>query len=340
MRSCAAYWNRGASTPAVSSACGESQERWLHSAIRGVAQRNSVGGASAATIVAEAPPTDSALELFHAFSSTEQQQIRRAGGEQAVGDHADDGVYVRLQLDRIGDRHVVHVEDDVAVVGQHAFTVHGVAAQFHQLTGDMAARHGNHFHRQREFAQHRHQLAGVGDADEGLGHGGDDLLAGQRGAAAFDQVQVFVALVGAVDVKLQVADGVEVVHRDAMALQACGGGFGTGHGAVELHLVLSQCVDEEVGGRAGADTDDALAVEARENVVDGGLGHSLFQLILVHREGMPGRVGDKARIIAASGVFTGQNPRALYGRAARRWGRLGSPLKARMPAKSPCSNST
>ena len=83
---------------------------------------------------------------------------------------------------------------------------------------------------------------------------------------------------------------VEVVDRDAMALQACGCGFGAGDGAIEVHLVLGQRVDEAVGGGAGADADDALAVEARENVVDGGLGHGLFQLILVHRGRMPGKV--------------------------------------------------
>ena len=186
----------------------------------------------------------------------------------------------------------MHVENDVAVVGQHAFAVHRVAAQFHQLARHMTARHRNDFHRQREGAQHRYQLAGVGDADEGLGHGGDDLLAGQCGAAALDQVQAFVALVGAVDVELQLGGAVEVVDRYAMALQACCGGFGAGDGAIEVHLVLGQCVDEEVGGGAGADANDALAVEARENVVDGGLGHGLFQLILVHRGEMPGKVGE------------------------------------------------
>ncbi|MCY1361948.1 hypothetical protein D9M69_486440 [compost metagenome] len=156
----------------------------------------------------------------------------------------------------------------------------------------MAARHGDDFHRQREGAEDRHQLAGVGDADEGLGHRGDDLLAGQRGAAALDQFQALVALVGAVHVELQLAHGVQVVHRDAVALQALGGGLGAGHGAVELGLVPGQQVDEEVRGGAGADADDALAVEVRKNVVDGGLGDGLLELVLVH-EGVPGGMTER-----------------------------------------------
>ena len=199
----------------------------------------------------------------------------------------------------------MHVEDDVAVVGQHAFAVHRVAAQFHQLAGDVAAGHRDHFHRQREFAQHRHQFAGVGDADEGLGHGRDDLLAGQGGAAALDQVQVRVTLVGAVDVELEVADGVQLIHRNAVALEARGSGFGTGDRAIERALVLGQRIDEAVGGGAGADPDDALVIEFREDEVDGGLSHCLFELILGHAGSGSGQ-GEfgKAGIIAASRAKT------------------------------------
>ena len=146
----------------------------------------------------------------------------------------------------------------------------------------MAAGHGDDFHRQREGAEHRHQLALVGDADEGLGHGGNDLLAGQGGAAALDQVQVFIAFIGAVDVELQVAGAVQVVHRDAMGLEARGGGVGAGHGAVEIHLVLGQGIDKEVGGGAGANADHALLVELWADEVHGGLGHGLLELVLGH----------------------------------------------------------
>ncbi|MCY1181238.1 hypothetical protein D9M73_217320 [compost metagenome] len=67
-----------------------------------------------------------------------------------------------------------------------------------------------------------------------------------------------------------------------MALQALGGGLGAGHGTVECHLVLGQQVDEEVGGGAGADADDALVIEFGEDEVDGGLGDGLLELVLGH----------------------------------------------------------
>jgi hypothetical protein len=139
----------------------------------------------------------------------------------------------------------------------------------------------------------------VGDADEGLGHGRDDLLAGQGCAAALDQVQVFVALVGAVDVELQVADGVQFIHRNAVALEARGSGFGAGNRAIERALVLGQGIDEAVGGGAGADPDDALVVEFRKDEVDGGLSHCLFELILGHAGSGSGQgENGKAGIIA------------------------------------------
>ena len=114
------------------------------------------------------------LEGFHTFRGTQQQQVRRPRREQAVGHHADDGVDLRFQFHRVGDLQVVHIEDYIAVVGDHTFAVHRVAAQLDQLTRHMAAGHGDDFDRQREGAQYRYQLAGVGDADEGLGHGADE----------------------------------------------------------------------------------------------------------------------------------------------------------------------
>ncbi|MCY1438849.1 hypothetical protein D9M71_550650 [compost metagenome] len=108
---------------------------------------------------------------------------------------------------------------------------------------------------------------------------------------------MLVAFIGAVDIELQVADGIQLVHRNPVALEARGGGFGTGDGAIECALVLGQGIDEAVGGGAGADPDDALVVEFRKDEVDGGLSHCLFELILVHAgSGVPGR-GRKAGII-------------------------------------------
>ena len=67
-----------------------------------------------------------------------------------------------------------------------------------------------------------------------------------------------------------------------MLLETFGGGFGTGHGTVEEALVLGQQVDEEVGGGAGADADDAAIVEFGKDMVDSGLGDGLLELVLGH----------------------------------------------------------
>lgn len=183
----------------------------------------------------------------------------------------------------------MHVEDDVAIVGHNALAVHRVAAELDQLTGHMAARHGDYLDRQREGTQHWNKLAAVGDADEGLGYRRYDFLAGKGRAATFDQVQVGIALVGTVDIKLQLADAVQLIDRDAMAFQALGRGLGAGHRAIECALVLGQGVDEEVGGRTGADADDAFFIQLRQNEVDSGLGDGLFELVLGHAGSERGR---------------------------------------------------
>ncbi|MNR27430.1 hypothetical protein D3C85_1447040 [compost metagenome] len=102
-----------------------------------------------------------------------------------------------------------------------------------------------------------------------------------------------VDLVGAVHVELQFADAVQLVDRDAMALQTLGSGFGAGDRAVEGGLVLSQGVDEEVGGRTGADADDALFIQLGQNEVDSGLGDGLFELVLGHAGSGRGQGGFK-----------------------------------------------
>jgi len=61
------------------------------------------------------------------------------------------------------------------------------------------------------------------------------------------------------------------VDGDAVAAQARRGGFRRGDGALDAVLDLAEFVDEEVGGRAGADADDF----AVDNVIDGGAGDCL-----------------------------------------------------------------
>ena len=67
----------------------------------------------------------------------------------------------------------------------------------------------------RKPAEHVDLLGGIGDDDHALGRDGDDLLAQQRAAAALDQAQLAVELVGAVDGEIEERRVVERGERDA-----------------------------------------------------------------------------------------------------------------------------
>jgi len=85
--------------------------------------------------------------LSGALDSVHDHDIRRTLCEQS---HADDAWYLvecAFQSDRIDDPQSVHVEDPVAVVGDHAFAPYRIAAERGNLAGDQAARHRDDFHR-------------------------------------------------------------------------------------------------------------------------------------------------------------------------------------------------
>ncbi len=197
-------------------------------------------------------------------------------GEQAVGDGADNGIELHFQPLGIGDGHAFHVQDVVAVVGDHPFTPDRVAAQLSDLAGHVFAGHGDHFHRQREGAEHVDRLGVVDDADELVGHGGDDLLAGEGCAAALDHVAGAVDFVGTVHVDGEGVDLVEVIHCDAEALEAFGGGHGAGYRPLDLVLHGRQCIDEVVDGRAGAYPDDGAGNHILERSPTGRLLHFIL----------------------------------------------------------------
>ncbi len=117
------------------------------------------------------------------------------------------------------------VEDQVAVVGGELLAQHRVAAHLDDLAADVAARHRDHLDRQRELAEHRHELGRVADAHKTARDRGNDLLARERAAAALDHVQVLGDLVGAVDVDRKIVDAVELDDADAVLLQPLGARF-------------------------------------------------------------------------------------------------------------------
>src|SRR5690625_386117 len=185
---------------------------------------------------------------FNTVGASHQQPVRRSQGKEAVGDHTGNVVDPLFQIARGGDRvEVVHVENDIAVVGNGALAVVGPATEFDQLAGDVAASHGNDLNRQRELTEEFHTLGLVDDADEFVGDVGNDLFPRQRAAAALDQFKVGVDLVRAIDIQAHFADGVEIVNRDLQLAQPLGRGLRAGNGAGERDVQPGQHIDEVIG---------------------------------------------------------------------------------------------
>ena len=182
----------------------------------------------------------------------------RTGGEQPHGDHAGDLVELTLERDRVGDGEAVDVEDVVAVVGHEPLAPHRVAAAGAQLPHDQGARHGDHLDRQREAPERRHQLGVVDDAQEAPRRRGDDLLAGERTAAALHEVARGGRLVCAIDVEVEPVELVQVGDGDAGGAQPRAAGFGAGHRGAHAPGIGGECLDEQIDGRAGADADDRI----------------------------------------------------------------------------------
>jgi tRNA U34 5-methylaminomethyl-2-thiouridine-forming methyltransferase MnmC len=196
------------------------------------------------------PPSPRRRPLVDLHAGRAQQW---RAGEDAHRHHAGPLVDLGLHRQRVGDLQAAHVQDGVAVVGQHAGPQRGRAAQGSEAPRDLRCGHRDHLHRQRVGAQHGHQLALVGDADKALGQVGHDLLARQRGAAALDHVALGVDLVGAVDVDGQPLDLGGFQHADAMrraAVRCWRSELDTAPAMRSLHR--GQRVDEVVDGGAGA----------------------------------------------------------------------------------------
>ena len=114
-----------------------------------------------------------------------------------------------FQFYRIHDLQPMHIENDIAVVGDKIFAQPRLSAQCNQLARYGAACHRNDFDGQWEFTQHIHQFAGVAHTDEFPACRRDNFLARQRAATALDHMHVAGDLVRAVHVHRQAARIVE-----------------------------------------------------------------------------------------------------------------------------------
>jgi hypothetical protein len=109
--------------------------------------------------------------------------------------------------------------------------------------------------RQRERAQRPDQFSGIGDRHHPLRRGRDDLFLQQRPAAALDQPQRRVCLVGAVDNQIERCQIVERAERNAQRRGPCGRGRGGRHAGDRQALVTdprSKAAQHPVRGRPGA----------------------------------------------------------------------------------------
>jgi hypothetical protein len=96
------------------------------------------------------------------------------------------------------------IENLIAIVGQVRTAVglqaqFGQAAQRHDLPLDNSPRKRDYLDWQWKLAEHGNNLAGVSDHHHLLRCRSDDLLASQRPAAAFDQIQLGIDFIGAID---------------------------------------------------------------------------------------------------------------------------------------------
>ena len=149
--------------------------------------------------------------------------------EKAVLDHAGHALEGLVERLGIVDARERAVEKYVAAVGHEGAAVLGQpqldlarAADVGGHRADQRARGGepeaHRFDGKRKLAEHPDALGCVGDDDHALGGHGHDLLAQQRTAAALDEAQVGVDLVGAIDRQIEERLVVERGERDAQAL--------------------------------------------------------------------------------------------------------------------------
>lgn len=223
-------------------------------------------------------------DSFDAALSAKQHYVRFTSHEKSVGHDTGEAIDGGFHADGVLDHEGMAIEDLVAVVGDHPLSVDRLSAKRDQLTGDIGASHGNDFNWQREGAELSHVFGFIGNANKAFGTGRDDLFSSQGGATALDHLKVGIDLIGAVNIKRQRADVVKLKHIDAMLLKPLGTGIRACHRTLETMADGGQSINEEVGGRAGADPEHGVFFKLRFDFCNGGIRHSSLELLLVHEK--------------------------------------------------------
>ena len=225
---------------------------------------------------------------FGNFVAVSDEDDAGAVDEQAVLDDARDVTQFAREHRRIGDAAEIAVENVVAFVGDEGLSVFLAdddgRAKLFDFAADEREREGDDFDGDRKIAEHGDLFTGIGDDNEFLGGGGDDFLVKERAAATFDEIELRVELVGAVDGYVDLLDFVEAGEGDAEF---------SGHrarvdrrgDAADFEAGLDAIADEldGIGGRrAGAKADNLAVLDE----LKGGARGGFFFLFVGHGWGL------------------------------------------------------
>ncbi len=209
--------------------------------------------------------------------------------EESVLDDAAAGVQLCTEFLGIGDGTEGAVIDEVALVGDVGAPVFlgaqvRISAEFVEEVPLAGAAEGDDFDGQAvKGAELRRHLGFVDHDDFALAGLGHDFLVEQGAAAALDQIEAGVDLVGPVDGHIDDGGALGIDQREAG--RPCGAGhFGRSGEAAESGqfaggVAAGDFADGMDGGRAGAESDDGAGFEEADGVNGGGV----FERIPVQR---------------------------------------------------------
>jgi hypothetical protein len=225
---------------------------------------------------------------FGNFVAVSDEDDAGAVDEQAVLDDARDVTQFAREHRRIGDAAEIAVENVVAFVGDEGLSVflandYG-GAELLDFAADKRQCEGDDFDGHGEAAEHRNLLAGVGDDDEFARGGRHHFFIEERAAAAFDQVELRVEFVGAVDGDVNVLDFVKAGEGDAefsghLARVDRGGDAADFEAGLDAITDELDCIS---GRRAGAEADNLAVL----NELKGGARGGFFFLFVGHGWGL------------------------------------------------------
>ena len=245
--------------------------------------------------------------------------------EESVFDDAAAGVELGAEFFRVGDGAEGAVIDEISFVGYVRRAVllgaqFRVAAEFVEEVPLAGAAERDHLDRQTvEGAELRRHFGFVDHDDFALAGLRDDFFMEQGATAAFDQVELRIDLVGAVDGQVDDCRAFGIDERKVGGLGGSGhfrrGGETAESGQFARGVAAGDFADGVDGGRAGAEADDGAGFDE----ADGINGSSVFERIPVqraHRGIVPFPEADGRNFGGGRGVLTrGEGARSIRGGA-------------------------